>query len=160
MNPTLSCQARVPILTLPEIFLLPFFCLNSINSLQKQESTHQYKSFGNPNQKRFNFKAPGRKYFVATSLPMHFDGSKYHSLEESSLWHFVALVQASHHLFFFLFSRNVPKNIPLILTMDSWFLPGHIEDLYNLPCHILRALFFCMDKNQLLLLLLLLLSLL
>ena len=36
VNPILSCQAKVPILTLPEIFLLPFFCLDSINSLQKQ----------------------------------------------------------------------------------------------------------------------------
>ena len=33
------------------------------------------KKFGYPNQKRFNFKSPGKKYFVATSLPMHFDDS-------------------------------------------------------------------------------------
>ena len=45
----------------------------SLNSLQKHDSTHQYKWFGNPNQKQFNFKSPGRKYFVASSILMHFD---------------------------------------------------------------------------------------
>ena len=38
LNLTLNCQARVSILTLPEISLLPFFCLDSINSLQKQDT--------------------------------------------------------------------------------------------------------------------------
>ena len=38
------------------------------------QSAHQFiSSLETPNRKRFNFKSPGRKYFVATSLPIHFD---------------------------------------------------------------------------------------